>query len=594
MRTKRVQRVFFCLAAVAVLIFLLIGRLAWVQLVMKHQKPPGSTHTLLEVSMLQRERGLVLDSGRGHFTDRYGVPLTGKLVWAAVLFPSEVGEELPAPRLNRAAEILKTTPGRLGEVWKGLQKPKLWHAPGSRVPMALDAGQVEAIRALNLPSLQVLPYEQRYGEQLSGMQWLGYVSGQRKENLFYRDYEGVTGKSGLEKTLDPLLQGPGPTVVYYPVDSLTRVIRDRQPMVKAPDNPFYPLRFQTTVDVRIQKGVETLMDQAGVKEGAVVILDAANGDIVAMASRPFYKPERISPTEGQWENRAVKGAVPGSVFKLITAAAALESGVASPDQLFHCDGAYGKYGLSCWKKGGHGTLTFREGFAESCNVVFASLAEQLSTAELEEAAYRLGLGRTVGWEAGHVLGQKLMRPLDLEEKGRIFAETADRLDAGTRVQTAIGQRDVSVSPLQAANMIVALLHDGKVPAPRILKSVSYANGQQLQSFPVMRRSGFAGISPKTARILQSWIKNVIIRGTGRSLGHRTVWPLAGKSGTAETVVRGQARNNQWFVGYGPVENPRYAVAVLVENVRPGSRHAATELFGKTMDLLASAGSAGSK
>lgn len=594
MRNKRMLRVFYSLSVLAALIVLLIGRLAWVQLVMKHQRPPGSAHTLLEVSMLQRERGLVLDSGRGHFTDRSGVPLTGRLVWAAVLFPQAAGEELPASKVIQAAGILKTEAEQLRTLWKGLKEPRLWHSPGSLVPMALDTAQAEEVRSLNVPSLQVLPYEQRYGGQLSGMQWLGYVSGQRKENLFYRDYEGVKGGSGLEKTLDPLLQGAGPTVVYYPVDGRTQVIHDLQPLVKAPNNPYYPLRFQTTVDAEIQKAIEALTEKAGIKEGAVVVLDASSGDIVAMVSRPFYHPERIYPAEGQWENRALKGVVPGSVFKIITAAAALEAGAASPDEHFHCSGEYGKYGLSCWKKGGHGTITFREGFAESCNVVFASLAERLAPEQLEEAAYRLGLGRTVGWEASQVLGQKLLRPLDHEEKGRIFAETANRQDAGTRVQTAIGQRDVSVSPLQAANMIVALLHDGKVPAPRILQSVSYANGQLLQSFPVMRRSGFAGISPKTTRILQRWMEDVVVRGTGSSLGRRSVWPLAGKSGTAETMVRGNARNNQWFVGYGPVKTPRYAVAVLVENMRPGSRHAATELFGQAMNYLASATREGSK
>ncbi|WP_235440456.1 peptidoglycan D,D-transpeptidase FtsI family protein [Paenibacillus sp. DMB20] len=462
----------------------------------------------------------------------------------------------------------------------------LWHAEGSAIPLALNEAQKDGIGHLDLPNLQVLPFEQRYGNRESGMQWLGFISGQRKEKLFYRDYEGVKGTSGLERTLDALLQGTGPTVVYFPVDGRNRIINEMKPMVKASTNPYYPLRFTATVDIRIQTGIEKLMEKAGIMEGAVVVQDTSNGDILAMVSRPFYNPEQIHPKEGQWGNKALQSAPPGSIFKIVTAAAALEAGVTSGKEKFRCSGEYGKYGLSCWKTGGHGTINLRQAFAESCNVAFAELAERLTSEQIQDTANKLGLGRSIGWEADNVLGLPLLKPLDHEESGTVFLPSTDPKDAGARVQTAIGQRDASVTPLQASNLMVTLLHDGKVIRPRIVSSISYANGQQLQSFQPMRVTE-AGetISRETYHTLRKWMEDVVRQGTGRSLG-RSVWKLAGKSGTAETVVNGIPRNNQWFVGYGPVRQPRYSVAVLVENVKPNSRHLATELFGQVMDLLA--------
>lgn len=585
---KWYKRIFIGWMLLTVLIVILVCRLAWVQLVMKNQKPPGSKHTLLETSLLQRERGLVLDTGRGHFLDRNEMPLTGKLIWSAVLFPPKSGSDVISDdSLLRLAHILKIDHAKLKEIWTGLKEPMLWHAPGASIPLALDSEQVKAISEMNFSSIQVLPYEQRYGDQESGMQWLGYISGQRQENMFFREYEGVKGTSGLERTLDKLLQGIGPTVVYFPVDGRNQVNQDMKPMVKTGSNPYYPLRITTTVDQRLQKAIEKLTEQAGMKEGAIVVLDAHNSDVVAMVSRPFYNPEKIHPQVGEWENKALKGASPGSIFKIVTAAAALDNGLTSSKETFHCSGEYGKYGLSCWKEGGHGTINVRQGFANSCNIVFAELAERLTSGQIRDTALKLGLGRPIGWQAQNILGLSVLKPFDHEESGAIFSSTSDPMDSGARVQTAIGQRDTLVTPLQAANVVVTLLHNGEVIRPRIVRHISYANGQQMHTLEPMRGTAQEGvISRETARNLLTWMEDVVRNGTGRGLQH-TIWQVGGKSGTAETIIKGRPRNNQWFVGYGPVKKPRYAVSVLVENVSPNSKHQATQLFGQVMDLLAS-------
>ncbi|MNJ53632.1 Penicillin-binding protein 4B [compost metagenome] len=253
--------------------------------------------------------------------------------------------------------------------------------------------------------------------------------------------------------------------------------------------------------------------------------------------------------------------------------------------MFYCSGHYGKYGLSCWKEEGHGTITLKQAFAESCNTVFAALGERLTAASIHNTASKLGLGRTVGWYDPAFRGSQALRQIDQEEAGTVFA-TGVYADGGGRAQTALGQRDVMVTPLQAANLVVTLLHGGNVAAPRLVQDIYFKNGTQMLEFaPRYSNSDQGMISHATSATLLDWMSEVVESGTGRSL-QAAKWNLAGKSGTAQVISGGRPVNHQWFIGYGPVEQPRYAVSVLVENRRTGSPHQATELFRRVMDILA--------
>lgn len=240
------------------------------------------------------------------------------------------------------------------------------------------------------------------------------------------------------------------------------------------------------------------------------------------------------------------------------------------------------------EKEGHGTLNLEEGLAVSCNIVFAHLGERLSPAQIQATASALGLSRTVGWQEQNIAGIAQFSPLDHEEKGAVFGSHTDAANPGVRVQTAIGQRDVLVTPLQAANLIVTLLHDGQVHAPRLVKHIGYADGGTLLDLPAHASPSPEGSRPvhaSTARALREAMEKVVAHGTGTSLRGKS-WHLAGKSGTAQALKDGQPVNHQWFIGYGPVEHPRYAVAVLVQNAPQHSANQATTLFGQVMDLLA--------
>ncbi|MCJ8011664.1 penicillin-binding protein 2 [Paenibacillus sp. KQZ6P-2] len=583
------KRIFYGLVLLTGILVVLIIRLAYIQMVFRTAKLPDSMYTLQEMSVLQRERGVVLDSGRGNIYDRKGVPITGETVSAAILFPID-GKTLSNEdgSIDKVASALGTDTAKLITMWNNLSVPILWQGPYKNIPLALSQRQAEHISGLNFSGIEVLPYSQRYANKPNGMQWLGFLSERPdQKHMPHTGYAFREGAAGLEKMLEPLLRGAGQTTAYYSVDGMNRAIPGTGVQLKSPNNPYYPLRVRTTIDLSLQQKIEALTQKAGMKEGAVVLLDASNADVIAMVSRPFYNPLDIHLEQGAWNNRAVQAAAPGSIFKTVVAAAALEAGVTSADETFFCSGRYGKYGLSCWKPSGHGALTLGKAFAESCNVVFAELSERLSGEDLEDAASKLGLGRTVGWEAKNIAGMPVLKPFDHEEAGKIYSSDSAALDGGTRAQTGIGQRDVRVTPLQAANMVVTLLHGGQVLAPRMVESISYANGQLMKNLKPHLSPSYAGsIRPETAQLISGWMEKVVTEGTAKSL-LKSKWRLAGKSGTAQVTVQGRQRNNQWFIGYGPVDRPKYAAAVLFQNMPTDGSNQATALFGDMMNLLAS-------
>ncbi|MDG0812048.1 peptidoglycan D,D-transpeptidase FtsI family protein [Cohnella rhizosphaerae] len=395
------------------------------------------------------------------------------------------------------------------------------------------------------------------------------------------------GEAGLELSLDRLIRGIGSTYAVATTDGARRPLAGIGMRISGPANPHYPLLVKTTIDADVQRAAEAAMRKHGIKEGAVVVLDVDSADILGMVSLPAFSPTHIGIAGTDERNHALIAVPPGSVFKTVTLAAALEAGVTTLDETFRCAGTYGRYGLNCWLHGGHGVLTVKEAFAQSCNVVFAALAERLDPAMLAETADKLGLGRQIGWQTGAFADGKPLRLLEEEQPGGIFASPEAGKDGGVRTGTGIGQRDVRVTPLQAANMIVTLLHGGSVQAPRIATEIRYADGGLLARMPTRRApSEFGSIKPATAAALREAMRAVVTEGTAEQALASNEWPLAGKSGTAELAGKRPAMNDQWFVGYGPVQGrPRYAVAVLLENRTAGARNAAPAVFGDVMDAL---------
>lgn len=572
-------------------------RLAWVQLGGGGRSAEASAG-LARQAHLQQSDSLMLDSGRGQFEDRDGRPLTGRTIVALAAYPTGGMPRGTPQQMQALAAALKTTPEAVGAWLDGLREPALWR-PGRRDRVvALTEAQAAQIEKLELTGVAVVSYVERYAGLTGGLPLhaLGYTAEDpgRSTLLYAKELAAGRakltdriGEAGLELSLDRIIKGIGATSAVASTDGARRPLAGLGLRIAGPSNPHYPLRVKTTLDTDIQLAVEAVLKKHGIKEGAVVVLDAGNADILAMASLPAFDPDRIGAAGTDERNHALIAVPPGSVFKTVTLAAALESGVTTLDERFRCTGSYGRYGLRCWLHEGHGVLTVREAYAESCNVVFAALAERLDPAVLAQTADKLGLGRQVGWQIASFVDGKPLRLLEEEEKGAIFASATAGEDGGVRTGTGIGQRDVRVTPLQAANLAVTVLHGGRVLSPRLASELRYGDGGLLASLPPHEApSSYGRIKPATAAALREAMRAVVTDGTAsRALGQNE-WPLAGKSGTAELAGKRPALNEQWFVGYGPAKGrARYAVSVLLENRPAGTKNAASAVFGELMDAL---------
>ncbi|RIX50596.1 penicillin-binding protein 2 [Paenibacillus nanensis] len=584
------------------LMLLFIVRLASLQLLPSHGSaaPPagGGRDGWKRMAVVQRQRSLVLDTGRGDFVDRYGKAITGETYLTVALFPVRPDARGNAQQLAALARLLGVEDSELNRRWDKLTAPDFWHSGSEDHPIRLSEAQADAIRKLGVSGIRVLPYRNRYMSGFDAKHWIGFTS-QHPEWLMAahqkdllegkRKLSEQVGGAGLEKSLDGLLHGIGETSVSYFIDGQNAPLHGLDVRVIQPKNKYYPLKVVTTIDLELQNELEAYADREGLKEGAIVVLDARNADIVAMVSRPKLQPGQFLTADGsEWENNALKAVEPGSIYKLVTAAAALEHHAVDRGETFECNGHYGKYGLSCWKEGGHGRLTFQEGLAQSCNIVFAEAAERLKAEQLQRTADALGVTGRVGWHSGK-FGPfaKPLRLLEEEQAGRLFAaDDPGHVDGGIMAQSGIGQRDVRMTPLQAANLIVTLLHRGSVHEPRLVSEIQFATGERMVELKARHAKGPGRrIGAHTAEALLRGMEAVVDHGTGRSI-REGIWKVAGKSGTAETQNNGVPLNHQWFAGYGPVKSPRYAVAVLAANRPIGSGHQATRLFRGAMDIAA--------
>mgnify|MGYP001172753715 CR=1 FL=1 len=587
-------RSFRALILLAVLFGAEGARLAWLQL--GFGGLGTASGALSRRAVLQHSDALLVDGGRGQFRDRRGRPITGKTVQSLAAFPDNGLPRGPEDKLRMLAGALGVEAEALSGWLANLREPDVWRdAVGAR-EVDLTPEQADAVRRSRLTGVAVLPYRSRYPGDFPPLHAIGYVSQhpERTRRVYGKQIKQhrmkpstQIGGSGLEKSLDRFLQSRGATTVKQVTDGTRQPLDGLGLRLTVPDNPHFPLRVTTTLDLDFQRIAEDAMAKYGIGKGSIVVLDASNADILAMVSLPHYDPNRIGASGTDERNHALTAVPPGSVFKTVTLAAALESGATDWSERFYCDGHYGKYGLKCWKKGGHGHLTLEEAYAESCNVAFATLAERLDPAWLQITAERMGFGRRVGWHTDRFVDEKPLRLLGEEEAGTIFLNKRIAEDGGARTGTGIGQRDVRVTPLQAANMVVTILHDGHAFSPRLVKDIRYADGSLMAELKTKSSvSKYGRIEPGTAEALRRGMREVVRKGTAADALKGAAWPLAGKSGTAELAGKQQARNDQWFVGYGPAgEKPRYAVAVLIEDQPAGLRNRGATVFGAVMDGL---------
>jgi len=322
--------------------------------------------------------------------------------------------------------------------------------------------------------------------------------------------------------------------------------------------------LKLTLDPKVQKTALAEMEKLG-KQGSVVVLEVKTGAVVAMVSTPSYDPNQLAANWTQLNsdpgspllNRATQGLyTPGSSFKLITTAAALENGF-NPDSKFKDDKSsieiYGNT-VNNWRDTPFGNHDLTEAFSQSINTTFAQIGDKLGQDKLIEYQEKFGLYEKPPFD----LPPDEVMPSGRYENGKL-ASPDTHLDPVQNVWMAIGQENVQVTPLQMAMIGQAIANGGQEMRPYVVDSVSDYNGTILkQAKPEQLREP---ILPETAAEMTKMMIKTVNDGTGSGAASKQV-QIAGKTGTAEVDGRGP---NAWFVGFAPANDPKYAIAVVVSD-----------------------------
>ena len=530
---------------------------------------------------------------RGKIVDRFGMPLAiNNPNYRVVIVPEQTASMRET--LATLGRILPLTPDEIERLVRERTKRRAFLPITVKANLDWDLVSRIEVNLPDLPGTSIEVDQSRsypYGGTTSHV--LGYV-GTPAENEVGDDpllqLPGFRiGKSGLEKIYDTKLRGTAGTSEVE-VNALGRVIReldrrDGQPGVE----------LVSTLDIGLQEFVQQRL--ASQRSAASVVIDVCTGDVLAMGSMPSFDPSAFNRglSAADWQmlstdpghpltNKTLAGQYPpGSTFKTMTALAALEAGV-DPSYSVFCPGSLdvGNITFHCWWKGGHGTLDMRGGLKHSCDVYFYDLARKIGIDTLAGMARRFGLGQPTG--------------VDLPgEKAGLIPDTAwkkatlkDSWHPGETVIAGIGQGFIQTTPLQLAVMTARIANGGYALKPRLVRPAKLTEASGPDPAKVMFPS--MGLKPEHLKVVWDGMRMVVNDTDGTAYGARISQPgmeMAGKTGSAQVRritmaerLMGVRKNDDlpWamrdhalFIAFAPVQQPRYAVAVVVEHGSAGAK-----------------------
>lgn len=534
---------------------------------------------------------------RGILFDRNGLALVdNRPAFTLSLIPREM--ENREAVLARLSILLRIPLAELDELMERVPADSFTPVRLRRGLTLEDVAKVEEWR-LELPGVSIEVEPQRaYPTPRFGAHLLGYVREVSEEQMRGgRHRRGdFAGQSGLERLLDDYLRGQdgGEQVEVDALGRPLRVIRRQEPRPGA--------HVITTVDRRIQEVAERAM---GDHAGAVVVLDPRSGDLLTMTSSPAFELDQLAgPLEREaWLrlvkdphhpllNRAIQSQyAPGSVFKLVVAAAALQEGVITPFDRFRCAPSFqlGQWTFRNWEDKDRGDLDLYQALVRSCNTFFYQLGLKVGIEAIARYAREFGLG----------LATEI--PLAGEKVGLIPTPAWKRRQSGGRwhpgdtLNVSIGQGQVLVTPLQIARMMSAIANGGILWRPRLVQRVESLDGRLLHAEP-SRVGGTLDLSPAVFTFLRRSLWGVVNDGGTGAAARLARVAVAGKTGTAQTIRGSHAAKGQdhaWFAAFAPADDPTVVVVVLVERGGRGGQTAAPIarkiLEGIFLERVASAG-----
>jgi len=495
-------------------------------------------------------RNLPILANRGLITDRNGQILATNITTTSlVVVPNQIdNKEEVAKDLARILNADFET--MLERVSKRSSMERI-HPEGR----GLSYDIAREINALDHQGVYLVKESKRYyphGNLLSHV--LGYVG---------IDNQGL---SGIELEYENFLRGTDGAIKYYSDGKGGRLS-----LSEIYSQPVNGNNLALTIDLNIQKAVERELDNVistmNPEQALILVMDPNTGEILAMASRPDFNSNNYQEYDQEIINRNLPiwaTYEPGSTFKIITLAAALEEQrVNLFEENFHDSGYVMVEGarLRCWKAGGHGTQTFLEVVQNSCNPGFVALGQRLGTQMLYDYLKKFGFGSKTG--------------IDLNGEGSGILFSLEQMGPVETATTAFGQ-GVSVTPIQQVRGVAAAINGGNLMTPFILRSISEPETNQvifLNKPEVVRRV----ISEETSSKTRLALEHVVALGTGRNAyieNHR----VGGKTGTAQKVQDGAYMVGNYilsFIGFLPADAPEFLIYVAVDNPRGVTQYGGT-------------------
>ncbi len=441
----------------------------------------------------------------------------------------------------------------------------------------------------DLPGISVnIKPKRQYIYQKSAAHLLGYMSEISPMELKSERNHGsrpgdFIGKFGVEKTYQDYLMGKsGGRQVE--VDANGRIVRILKTVASEPGH-----NIILTLDIRLQKKAEALLEDLA---GAVVAMNPNTGDVLTLASSPNFDQnifadglsheqwdKLISNPQRPMENKAIQGEYPpASTFKIVTAIAGIEEGVIDENKEFFCPGYY-KFGdrvFHCWKKGGHGSVNVVDALSQSCDVFFYQVGQKLGVDRLAWYASACGLGAKTGIALSHE--KEGLIPTAAWKKQYLGAAW----QKGETLSIAIGQGYTLTTPLQMAILMAAVANGGIRKKPILLKQIETVEGEVVKTGKNVR-IGVLPASRQTLAIVKKGLFDVVNSRRGTAwIVHVKGLDICGKTGTAQIVSHStkdidtnrtlsySLKPHAWFIAYAPVDEPKIAVAILVEHGEHGS------------------------
>jgi len=527
---KHKSRLLYVLLVIAISFLALTARLFYIQ--------TFASGKLSAIAKNQYETVIELKPQRGIIFDRKMKPLATNITVYSVF--------AEAKRIKQKQEVARAISSTLGidekYVLDKLSKDKYFVWIDRKVPDE----KAKKLKELNLKGIGFEKEAQRT-----------YPNGKLASNIIgFVDIDNK-GLEGLEGMYDPYIRGQS-GYRFIQRDAKRRILPNFESRYIPPiDGNHVVLTIDEVVQYIVEKQIDNICDKYNAKGAMIIVMDPYTGDILALANRPTYDPNNVKHSApADRRDRAVTDTFePGSVFKIVTASAALESKLVKPEDKFFCENGEYKYSTHILHDHRpHGWLTFKEVIEMSSNIGTCKVAQIVGPNRLYKYIKAYGIGD--------------LTKIDLPGEVRGYIRPPSKWSKLSITSVPMGQ-EVTVNSIQLACAVSAIANGGTLMKPRIVRAVVDKDGAIIKEYPVQRVRKV--ITNETAKEMRSFLRGVVTDGTGQMAESEGYYP-AGKTGTGQklepTGVYSHSKFTSSFIGFVPYDKPLFTIVVIVDEPHP--------------------------